>query len=344
MNTNLNTRHSFSSSITNQNGTSNGSSFITHDNKTKGKFLGCQKGNYRSSVVTSEGFHANSVDFTNASPFRANHNNNLNKIITTNMANHAYSTYESDPNINLMTHPNYVNPYAYSFCLENNVYKNYLIDSGKGINFNTNSNSNKVNLPIPPVRFNPSEDKSVLDNLMILIKDQNGCRMIQKKLEERKEEFIKKFYEKIKPNICDIICDQFGNYVIQKFVDCCNDKTTIKNILLSLKQKIYTIFTNCYGTRGIQKIIEFVNEESEYNIIKEYTKGKVFNLIRDVNGNHVIQKILLVYPTNRSDHILEEIIESIEEISKLKQGGCIFQKAVDKADEEMKVFYFIYLV
>ena len=58
--------------------------------------------------------------------------------------------------------------------------------------------------------------------------------------------------------------------------------------------------------------------------------NNVLNLIKDINGTHVIQKVLSVYPVERNHFILSEIIENILEISKLKQGGCIFQKAIEK--------------
>jgi hypothetical protein len=202
---------------------------------------------------------------------------------------------------------------------------------------------NKSFIHVPPVRFNPNEDKSVLDNVMILIKDQNGCRMIQKKLEEKKEDFLHKFFDKIKNNINEVICDQFGNYVIQKFVECCSDKNIITSLLEKIKPKIYSISTHCYGTRGFQRILDFISEQADYEIMKEYLINNILNLIKDVNGNHVVQKVLQVYPTERNHYVLDEIIKNILEISKLKQGGCIFQKAVEKANEidKVNIFYFI---
>jgi hypothetical protein len=41
------------------------------------------------------------------------------------------------------------------------------------------------------------DDKAILDNIFILMKDQNGCRMLQRKFEEKHSEFFAKFYEKV---------------------------------------------------------------------------------------------------------------------------------------------------
>jgi hypothetical protein len=376
MHTNLNTQQSFSSFLN-----SNCSSSLMYPHSVKGnmKFIGNNNPqplpNHNSSssmsVISSsnnpnEFLHANSVDFNlnipnTQSPFRGGYNSMLSTAQShknlTNLTNINFSNYNGNPNqpsqLDLehfqsqnfisSTPKNFMNPYAYSFCLDNtlnmNMYKNYMQESVNRSNIiNTNHNPPLKNF-MPPVapRFNLNDDKSVLDNLMALIKDQNGCRMIQKKLEEKKEEFLKGFFDKVKNNIFEIICDQFGNYVIQKFVESCNDKNIIKNLMICIKPKIYPISINCYGTRGFQRLIEFLSEESDYEIMKDFITNNVLNLIKDVNGNHVIQKVLQVYPKERNNFIILEIINNIIEISKLKQGGCIFQKAIERATKDDQV-------
>ena len=72
--------------------------------------------------------------------------------------------------------------------------------------------------------------------------------------------------------------------------------------------------------------------------------NNIFNLIKDINGNHVIQKILLLFPQDKNSFIMEEIIQNIIEISKLKQGSCIFQKVIERSSELDKVIYLSYLL
>ena len=97
---------------------------------------------------------------------------------------------------------------------------------------------------------------------------------------------------------------------------------------------------NCYGTRGLQKMLEVTKTENDFIIIKDFITNNIFNLIRDINGNHVIQKVILIYPVNKNSFILDEIIQNIIEISKLKQGGCIFQKVLEKSNETDKVIFY----
>lgn len=233
MNTNLNTQQSFSSFLTNWNcATSNASSFqINEDKKPKminnfenvlnQKMLNDNKnlnmgsnnfmlsnthnnGNVIGKTITTESnisnsnLHAKSVDFTNKSPFKNGMklNNglpsylNLNPFL--NPADYDHNNMNTSYQNN-MYNGNYLsgnNISPYSFCQDNNVYYKGYFEMFNGIN-----NINKNN--ICPIKFNPNDDRNILDNALVLIKDQNGCRLVQKKLEEKKEEFLMKFYEKV---------------------------------------------------------------------------------------------------------------------------------------------------
>ena len=54
---------------------------------------------------------------------------------------------------------------------------------------------------------------------------------MKKKIDEKSSDFLYKFYEQIKNNLFDIMVDQYGNYVIQKFVDNCEKKLISKIII-----------------------------------------------------------------------------------------------------------------
>jgi hypothetical protein len=40
----------------------------------------------------------------------------------------------------------------------------------------------------------------LVENVFLYIRDQNGCRILQKKIEEKNKEFLFKFYEKVTEN------------------------------------------------------------------------------------------------------------------------------------------------
>ncbi len=141
----------------------------------------------------------------------------------------------------------------------------------------------------------------------------------------------------------DIINDQFGNYVFQKFIECC-DKSYISKIIdkvnryiNQIKGSLLIIAINTHGTRVLQKILDLVSNESDLELLKDFFIKNFFNLFNDNNGNHVIQKVLCSFPKHKNQFIIEEVTKFCVEISKLQLGGCIIQKALDNSSETQKV-------
>lgn len=92
-------------------------------------------------------------------------------------------------NNQLITIPrNFNNQYGtYNICHDNNYfYKNNI----QMYEYKSNQK--------PQFKINFNDEKNIIDNLFIIIKDQNGCKLIQKKLEEKVPEFLTKFFEKVK--------------------------------------------------------------------------------------------------------------------------------------------------
>ncbi len=86
-------------------------------------------------------------------------------------------------------------------------------------------------MPNNVISFNNGyEENYILDNAFNFAKDNNGCRIVQKKFEEKKGDFTTKFFERIQDNILEIINHQSGNYVCQKMLDYC-DKGIISKFL-----------------------------------------------------------------------------------------------------------------
>ena len=74
---------------------------------------------------------------------------------------------------------------------------NYLQDNSLHFKNNVPIYDYKSN-HINQYKINLSDDKNILENLLIFIKDQNGCKILQKKLEEKNYDFNIKFFEKVK--------------------------------------------------------------------------------------------------------------------------------------------------
>ena len=220
--------------------------------------------------------------------------------------------------------------------INNNNFPNYPIQI---LNYVNTANEPKI----------IKEDKYILDNLTIFLKEQNKCRIVQEKLEEKKNDpdFIAKFFHNIENVLFDIINHQFGNYVIQKFFDILinqKNKTLITSFFAKIQNELFKISVNSYGTRVFQKALEKLEENNYENfeteelntILHTLIEKHLFPLCFDKNGNHVFQKIIRLYPKTKNDFIYNQLNQSAIEICKLKQGATILQTSLKYANESQK--------
>ena len=229
----------------------------------------------------------------------------------------------------------------------NNIFNSYTNTQNLPINnYSINKDFPVKNIIIPNTPTNV-DDKFIYDNFFEYLKSQKGCRLIQIKIEEKNYDFIMNFYEKvIKSNkIVQIINEQFGNYVIQKFMEITfKDKNIITTFFEKISQDIFEISINKYGTIVLQKILDLLN--NNYSLIENNTINNVLrnliinntmNLSSDTNGNHVLMKIILIYPRDNNQFIFDVLSKYSLEISKLRQGVYIFERAFEVANEKQRV-------
>ena len=191
-------------------------------------------------------------------------------------------------------------------------------------------------------------------NIYLLCQDQANCRSIQDKLEQKKNDinYIKHFFEQIKPNLINLITHQFGNYVIQKFMEILinqENKMLFTELLSVLHQNnsLYAISINNYGTRVIQKTLEKLIE-SGYNKIetvginncfKNLIAEHLYDLCKDKNGNHVYQKLLKVFhcETEENNNFLYDYLAVVAvDVALLQQGATIFATAINLGSYNQK--------
>jgi hypothetical protein len=207
-----------------------------------------------------------------------------------------------------------------------------------------------TNFPFPMVMnlsYTILDDNYIIENVLMLLKDQNGCRLLQKRLEEKPIQFVQPIFERIKGSLVEIINDQFGNYVIQKIIEYIyNDKILITQFFERIKNKLFDISINLCGTRVLQKLLDYlcigvnfneIENKSINEIFKSFVQEHIYDLIMDTNGNHVFQKILTIYHKSDNQFIYDELLKVGIDIALTKKGGSVFQRALDKGSTGQKV-------
>ncbi|GMM32853.1 Mpt5 protein [Saccharomycopsis crataegensis] len=165
--------------------------------------------------------------------------------------------------------------------------------------------------------------------------DQNGCRFLQKKLEDSTTDrklVIDIIYRKIKPSIYELVIDSFGNYLIQKIFEYLSEEQRTELIKLC-SGRFDEISLNQHGTRALQKMIEYITTQEQTDLIVNNLSNHVVRLIKDLNGNHVIQKCLFKFNSKNCQFIINGICSSVVEVATHRHGCCVLQKCLDRSNE-----------
>lgn len=96
-------------------------------------------------------------------------------------------------------------------------------------------------------------------------RDQQGCRLLQKKLEEKDPEVINIIFTEIYDHIDELMTDPFGNYLCQKLLEHCSDDQRYL-IVRSVAPHLVSISKNMHGTRAVQKMIESLSSTAQVRI------------------------------------------------------------------------------
>jgi len=304
-------------------------------------------GNKPESNVSSFDFHSNSVDlknnmnlikglYYNQTPNNSiyynskyyKNNKRYNKF-QQNYSQSLYTTLNKNDINNPINNINNINNINFSELSSRASFQS--LNKNKKYNNYYNSKFNYCNNHNIHIKMKDEGNKSVNGSWRIMLKDQKGSKLIQKKIEEKSPDFLNKLYEQIKNNLKEIMTDQYGNYVIQKFVEYC-DKKVISEMFSQISNSLYEISINNYGTRPVQKMIENLAmnmSNQDINIILGMTKGNVLDLIKDINGNRVIQSIIQNFKNKELlSPLYKELNENVTEILKTKSGCCVFSKVI----------------
>lgn len=185
------------------------------------------------------------------------------------------------------------------------------------------SNSSKI-------QEKKSLDSFSLSEIYALCRDQRGCRLLQRRLQENNPALVSKIFEATHKHMTTLMSDPFGNYFCQKLVEYCSDEQ-LTSILETIAPQMKAIALNQHGTRALQRAIEVLRLPSQISIVTSALDGAVVELIRDLNGNHVVQKILLEFDETGSQFIYDAVCDNIIEVGSHRHGCCVLQRCIDYA-------------
>ncbi|KDP41654.1 hypothetical protein JCGZ_16061 [Jatropha curcas] len=164
-----------------------------------------------------------------------------------------------------------------------------------------------------------------------LAKDQDGCRFLQKTLESVTQEEIGMVFSEVIDYVDDLMLDPFGNYVVQKLVEVCNEEQRTRVLLTVTKSEfqLVRICLNLHGTRAVQKLLERITSQQQVNIVMSALSPGAVALAKDMNGHHVIKHCLEHFSDEDNKYLLNMVAENCFEIATDKSGCCVLQQCVE---------------
>ena len=273
-----------------------------------------------------------------------------NNNFTLNYINNNFNLVNKNANDNFNN--NNLNNNNYLF--QQNTLITNINENQQNILINNNINNNQTNNNIKIINNNNHniniEDEKI--NLEIIshapsfIRDQTGCRLIQKKIDENPE-ISNEIFESLYYELMTISTDLFGNYVVQKLLD---------NITIGKLEKFSQLFslkfnyiaTSTYGTRVVQKLLEILSKENEnikefksrydnlFNVLNKLIISNIVSLSSDSNSSHIIIKYVNVVKYPKNLEMFESVYNNFIPLCKDKHGCCVIQKCIEAGITEQK--------
>ncbi|KAF8395983.1 hypothetical protein HHK36_017594 [Tetracentron sinense] len=178
----------------------------------------------------------------------------------------------------------------------------------------------------------------VTGRIYLMAKDQHGCRFLQRKFSEGTAEDVEKIFLEIICHIVELMTDPFGNYLVQKLLDVCDEDQRMQ-ILYAITRKagdLVRISCDMHGTRAVQKVIETLKTPEQFSMVVSSLKPNIVILIKDMNGNHVAQRCLQYLMPEYSEFLFEAATVHCVELATDKHGCCVLQKCLSHSDGEQK--------
>jgi hypothetical protein len=141
------------------------------------------------------------------------------------------------------------------------------------------------------------------------------------------EQELSSFFNDIIPNICQIMCSEYGNYFFQKL---------LKKLSLNQRLQIYKIIqpeflviaTNKWGTHSIQSLMENAQSQVEIYQLNLLISKNMYLLFTDDNAYHIMMKMILDFPEDQRIVLNLYMATNIDKIITNNNGAFCVNKFI----------------
>ena len=261
--------------------------------------------------------------------------NNINNINTSNNINCHNTLINYNPNLNLNNSNNIIVNHL-------NIFLNFNSNNNNSINDNIDCNDNKkINnccnnnkqfcTDNNNINFNDNNsfsnfernDNSIKNNNLFVnninkllnnLKSYKGsiiCQSYIDNITDKNE--LSLFFQKIIPHLCQIMCQDYGNYFFQKLIKKLNIQQRL-NIYQIIEPEFLVIATNKFGTHSIQSLMDIIETPFEHYALNKLISKNMYLLFTDDNAYHIIMKMILDFPEEKRNIINIYLVMNVEKI------------------------------
>ena len=180
-----------------------------------------------------------------------------------------------------------------------------------------------------------SSPEELTGHIYMIAKDQYGCRLLQRMLDEQKAHIVDLTFNEVFDHMNELMTDPFGNYLCQKLIEHCNEQQRFA-IIQKVAPDLVAISLNMHGTRAVQKLVETISTPKETELVIGALRSSVVTLIKDLNGNHVIQRCLCGLNSKDNQFIYDAVSRHCVSVATHKHGCCVLQRTIDYATMAQK--------
>ena len=137
------------------------------------------------------------------------------------------------------------------------------------------------------------------------------CQSYIDNIEDENE--LSLFFQNIIPHICQIMCQEYGNYFFQKLITklSIQQKLAIYQII---EPEFLVIATNKCGTHSIQSLMNIIETPLEHLALNKLISKNMLLLFTDDNAYHIMMKMILDFPEEKRNILNLYLVTNIEKI------------------------------
>ncbi|XP_061363250.1 putative pumilio homolog 7, chloroplastic [Gastrolobium bilobum] len=172
--------------------------------------------------------------------------------------------------------------------------------------------------------------------IYFIAKDQHGCRFLQRMFDEGTPGDVQVIFNEIINHVVELMMNPFGNYLMQKLLDVCNEEQRMQIIRMVTEEpgQLVKISLNTHGTRVVQKLIETLKTRQQISLVVSALEPGFLALIKDLNGNHVVQHCLQCLSNEDNKFIFVAAAKYCVDIATHQHGCCVLQRCIGHSSGE----------